>query len=46
MSTRRAAAVTALGATAGAALGTGINRLIASARNNPEALPDTLEYSP
>jgi len=46
MSTRRAAAITALGATAGAALGTGINRLIASARNNPESLPDTLEYSP
>ena len=46
MSTRRAAAITALGATAGAALGTGLNRLIASARNNPENLPDTLEYSP
>lgn len=44
VSSRRAAAVTAAGSLAGATVGNIINRGIASARNNPENLPDTLEY--
>jgi len=46
ISTRRAAAITAAGSLAGATVGNIINRGIASLRNNPEQLPDTLEYSP
>jgi len=46
ISNRRAAARTAAGALAGATVGNIINRGIASLRNNPEQLPDTLEYSP
>lgn len=44
VSNRRAAAITAAGSLAGATISNIINRGIASARNNPEALPDTLEY--
>lgn len=46
MSNRRAAAITAAGSLAGGLTGNLINRAIASTRNNPERLPDTLEYSP
>jgi len=44
MSNRRAAAITAAGSIAGGLTGNLINRAIASTRNNPERLPDTLEY--
>ena len=44
ISNRRAAAITAAGSLAGATVGNIINRGIAAARNNPESLPDTLEY--
>ena len=44
ISNRRAAAITAAGSLAGATVGNVINRGIAAARNNPERLPDTLEY--
>jgi hypothetical protein len=44
VSNRRAAAITAAGSLAGATVGNIINRGIASSRNNPERLPDTLEY--
>ena len=44
MSNRRAAAITSAGAIAGGLTGNLINRAIASSRNNPERLPDTLEY--
>lgn len=46
ISNRRAAAITAAGSLAGATVGNLVNRGIASLRNNPEQLPDTLEYSP
>ena len=46
ISNRRAAAITAAGSLAGATVGNIVNRGIASLRNNPEQLPDTLEYSP
>jgi hypothetical protein len=44
--TRRAAGITLAGSLAGALAGNLTNKAIASLNNNPERLPDTLEYQP
>lgn len=44
MSTRKAGAIGLAGSLAGATVGKMVNLGIASARNNPESLPSTLEY--
>jgi len=44
--TRRAAGITLAGSLAGGLTGNLINKAIASMNNNPERLPDTLEYQP
>jgi len=43
---RRTAGITLAGSLAGALTGNLINKAIASVNNNPERLPDTLEYQP
>jgi len=45
-SARRAAGITLAGSLAGALAGNLTNKAIASLNNNPERLPDTLEYQP
>jgi hypothetical protein len=44
--TRRAAGITLAGSLAGTLAGNLTNKAIASLNNNPERLPDTLEYQP